>query len=175
MTVCTETQMNPKIYVGKVEDPFLIELVRQRSLLGELEKRICDVLGLDLDKPWQHDLRFSEELNYKNAKNVKTGSLVFAKENPYHSGTRLNLISDAVESFYKEKGFNISNKREEANKPSKELKAVTAIPDDYHKFVVLDIGKDNEEYSIMISQGDEYHVSISDFPQRIQKVLRTKT
>jgi len=162
MTPYTETQMNQEGYVGKVKDPFLIELVRQKSLLGELEKRICDVLGLD--KPWQHDLRFSEELDYKNAKNIKTGSLVFAKEDLYHSGIRLNFISDAVESFYKEKGFDISNKREEANKPSKELKAATAIPDDYHKFVTLDIKKNNEKYSIMISQGDEYHVSISDFP-----------
>jgi len=168
-----ETTTEPgKVYNYKAEDPFLIELVREQSLLGELEKRICNVLDLELDKPWQHELSTSEKINYKNAKNVKTGLLRFAKENPYHSGTRLALISDTVELFYKERGFNISNKEEETHKPHE--KSIVVIPDGYSKFISMDARKNDEEYMIMISQGDEYHVSISDFPTRISKILNNK-
>ena len=158
-----ETIREPgKVYNYKTKDPFLIKLVREQSFLGELEKIICNVLDLELDKPWQHELSTAEKVNYKNAKNVKTGFLRFAKENPYHSGTRLALISDTVESFYKENGFDIANKEEEGYEPPKGL----VIPDNYFKSVTMDAKKNNEEYMIMISQGDEYHISISR-PTRI--------
>jgi hypothetical protein len=144
------------VYEAKRQDPILIDLIRRNSLLGELEREVCD--SLNLTKPWQHDLSPLEFTDYENAENVTTGILRFAKEYGVGPGRKLANIVNTVESFYKDKKFKIICKSEEkTEKPVEGL----IIPEGYYKSRFIVFGRKDEKYAIQVSQGDEYKIFIS--------------
>jgi len=157
-----------RAYIGKREDPILISIIREKSLLGELEKKICNTLNLT--EPHQHKFSPLGLLDYNSAENVKTGIMNFAKESPYGAGQKLKLITNTIENFYKDKGFETICESEQTHKPCKGL----SIPEDYFKSKFITVNKGEESYTIQTSQGDEYSIYItnSGIVKSISKFLK---
>jgi len=147
-----------------------LQLVRDHSILGELEKRLCTELGLTAQD--QHNLFYvndlDEEIDQDNANQITAGSVNLAKEYLHRPGTQIDMIARTVELFYNNEGFKtILERTKENHQPVKGFVA----PEGYFQSVSFAIKSENkdEQYAISIYQGDHYSVSISKlFPQTIE-------
>lgn len=108
----------------------------ETELLNKLEERICRLfeLGNQFDK---------DTFNY-------TIIMRFPKENKNFAGRGLEEIADCIKDVYKEAGFEVIEEKTTEG---------LVIPENYYKSKNIMV-KRRETYQIIISQGDEYTITI---------------